>query len=173
MTAQTLYGTLQFLDNIDRELSLQAHLETIRDQLDSLASAPAQPQHQQALANELKELTSSCAQLAERITPSRAVLINEIGGAEFFDPAIAENVHQVIATNAMSRPSRAILSKISRIVAILSSLPSGKPSRVWTHSRSKNLIFNQVPRTLPFSSLGTSLRITLGRSRKSFRLLTS
>src|SRR5260370_16252198 len=102
MTAQTLYGTLQFLDVVDRELELQAHLDSLRSHLDNLVAAPAQPQHQSALASELKALTEAYAQLSDRITPSRAVLINEIGGGEFFDPNIADKVRQAVSTNAMT-----------------------------------------------------------------------
>ena len=102
MTAQTLYGTLQFLDVVDRELELQAHLDSLRSHLDNLVAAPAQPQHQSALASELKALTEAYAQLSDRITPSRAVLINEIGGGEFFDPNIADKVRRAVSTNAMT-----------------------------------------------------------------------
>jgi hypothetical protein len=40
--------------------------------------------------------------MAASITPSQAELIREIGGADFFDPKMAEKIHSSIQTNAMT-----------------------------------------------------------------------
>lgn len=40
--------------------------------------------------------------MAATLTPSRAELIKEIGGAEFFDPTMAEKIQSSIQTNAMT-----------------------------------------------------------------------
>ncbi len=50
MTSEKLYGILKFLDGLDKQLGLQTSLEQIGSALANLASAPAQPQHQNSLA---------------------------------------------------------------------------------------------------------------------------
>jgi hypothetical protein len=101
MTAQQLYGILKFLDGLDTKLGLQTSLEAIRDALTNLVSAPAQPQHQSALATALASFTTAADKLRE-ITPSQASAIKEMGGAEFFDPSIADKVKNSIQMNAMT-----------------------------------------------------------------------
>ncbi len=65
-------------------------------------SSPAQPQHQSALATALAEFTKSADKLAMSITPSQVGEISEMGGAEFFDPKIADKIKASISTNAMT-----------------------------------------------------------------------
>lgn len=65
-------------------------------------SAPASPQHQSTLASALASFTTAAAKLSEAIAPSRAALIAEIGGSEFYDPSIAEKVSASISKNAMT-----------------------------------------------------------------------
>jgi hypothetical protein len=102
MTAQKLYGTLKFIDELDTKLRLQTFLEAIRDSLSNLASAPTQPQHQNALADAISQFTTAAAKLGASITPSQAGVIAELGGAEFFDPSIAEKVKASISANPMT-----------------------------------------------------------------------
>lgn len=102
MTAQKLYGTLKFLDALDNKLGLQASLEAIRDALTSLVGAPAQPTHQSALASAMAAFDAAAARLRDSITPSQAAAIADMGGDEFFDPAIAEKVKLSIQSNAMT-----------------------------------------------------------------------
>ena len=102
MTAQTLYGILKFLADLDQNLGVQKALVSVRDALSSLVSSPAAPQHQGALANALTAFNSAAAKMGESITPSQAALIASMGGAEFFDPSITEKVRNSVATNAMT-----------------------------------------------------------------------
>src|SRR5258708_1378007 len=102
MTAQKLYGTLKFLDALDNKFGLQAGLDSIKESLNNLVSAPAEPVQQSALASALATFTSAAAKLGESITASRAAVIAEMGAGEFFDSAIAEKVRASISTNAMT-----------------------------------------------------------------------
>jgi hypothetical protein len=102
MTAQKLYGTLKFLDALDSKFGLQTSLEAIREALTSLVGAPAQPTHQSALATAMAAFDAAAAKLSDSITPSQAAAIADMGGAEFFDPAIAEKVKLSIQSNAMT-----------------------------------------------------------------------
>ncbi len=102
MTTQRLFGILKLIDSLDRDLRLQLSLEQIRDALNNIVSAPAQPQHQSALASALTSFTDAAAKMARSISPSDASAIEQMGGAEFFDPAIAEKVTSSIQTNAMT-----------------------------------------------------------------------
>jgi hypothetical protein len=102
MTSQRLYEILRFVDSLDERLSLQIHLEGIRDALNTLVNSPAQPTFQSALATALASFTAAADQMAHAITPSQAAAIQEMGGAEFFDPAIAAKVTNSIQTNAMT-----------------------------------------------------------------------
>jgi hypothetical protein len=102
MTAQKLYETLKFLHALDAKLSLQTNLEAIRDALSSIVSAPAQPQHQATLANAMSAFASATAKLQGSISPSQIASTAEMGGGDFFDPSMAENVKQAIQSNAMT-----------------------------------------------------------------------
>jgi hypothetical protein len=102
MTAQKLLGTLKFLDRLDSQLGLQTNLDSIKDYLNNLVSAPANPGHQSALANAIAGFTGAASKLRESISPSQMSLISEMGGGDFFDPDIAERVKASISTNAMT-----------------------------------------------------------------------
>jgi hypothetical protein len=102
MTSQRLYGTLDLLDSLDRNLGLQSSLEAIRDALNNLVNQPAQPSYQTNLANALSSFTAAVGKMAASIGPSQAAAIQEMGGAEFFDPAMAHKVTTSIQTNAMT-----------------------------------------------------------------------
>lgn len=102
MTVEKFYETLVFLIKLDDKLRFQAGLELIRDTLNNLVNAPAQPQHQNALASALATFSAATEELRKAITPSQASVIAEVGGAEFFDPSIAEKVKISISTNAMT-----------------------------------------------------------------------
>jgi len=101
MTAQKLYEILKFLDALDRNLELQTKLENVRNTLNAVASQPAQPANQSALAGALSGFEQAAAQLAT-ITPSQYAVVEGMGGGEFFDPSIAAKVTTSIQTNAMT-----------------------------------------------------------------------
>ena len=102
MTAQKLYETLKFLDALDNKLGLQNNLGSIKDTLNNLVKAPAEPQHQSSLADALGKFTTAAAKLVGSITPSQDALIEAMGGKEFFDHSIAEKINGSISTNAMT-----------------------------------------------------------------------
>jgi hypothetical protein len=102
MTSQHLYGILKMVDSLDQTLGLQKKLEAIKEALISLVGSPAQPTYQSNLAIALKAFTGSADLMAESISPSEATAIQEMGGAEFFDPAIASKVVNSVQTNAMT-----------------------------------------------------------------------
>lgn len=85
-------GTLKFLDLLDTQLSLQTTLESIRDSLNNLVGAPAQPKFQTALASALGSFATASAKLGQAIIPSQSAVIAEMGGEEFFDSSIADKV---------------------------------------------------------------------------------
>src|ERR1035438_9483746 len=92
MTAEKLYGILTLLDNLDERLGLQDSLEAVGTALSSLASNPAMAQHQTSLAQALSGLETAAETLKGEISPSQAAAIKAMGGAEFFDPSIADKV---------------------------------------------------------------------------------
>jgi hypothetical protein len=102
MTSQKLYETLQLMVSVDAELSLQATLNQIRENLSNLAGQPAATQYQSALASALNSFSTGAAQLQNEITPAQFSAIAELGGAEFFDPAMFEKVKTAIERNAMT-----------------------------------------------------------------------
>src|SRR5713226_2165031 len=102
MTSQKLYEILKFLDTLDKKLNLQKSLESVREALTNLVGAPAQPQYQSALASALTSLEVAAAKLHGSITPSQYATIEDMGGAEFFDPSIAEKVKTSVQMNAMT-----------------------------------------------------------------------
>jgi hypothetical protein len=102
MTAQKLLGILKLIEAYDSKFGLQKNLETIKDALSNLASSPGQPQHQNTLATALAAFVAGCESLRTSRTPSQAAAIGEIGGAEFFDPAMAEKVTTSVEKNAMT-----------------------------------------------------------------------
>jgi hypothetical protein len=102
MTSERLYSLLQFLDSIDKRLGIQNSLESVRDALSALANQPAQPTLQNNLATALGQFASAAIKLSDAITPSETSAIREIGGGEFFDPAISEKVTNSVQTNAMT-----------------------------------------------------------------------
>jgi hypothetical protein len=102
MTSQKLYEILKFIDALDKKLQLQTRLEAVKSSLANLVSQPAQPQYQSALATALAAFEQSAAQLRASITPSQAAVIETMGGAEFFDPSIAEKVKTSVQMNAMT-----------------------------------------------------------------------
>jgi len=102
MTAQKLFEILSFLDALDTKLNLQKNLESISTALSNLASQPAQTQHQSNLAAALAEFQKGADQLSGLITPSQFVIIDSLGGARYFDPAIADEVRTSVEKNAMT-----------------------------------------------------------------------
>jgi hypothetical protein len=102
MTTEKFYETLQFAVETDVRLRFQASLEAIRDTLNNLVTSPAHPQHQSTLASALKTFANAAEDLGRTLTPSQTSSIAEAGGAEFFDPALAEKVKTAVATNAMT-----------------------------------------------------------------------
>ncbi len=130
MTAPKLYATLKFLESLDSKLRLQTSLETIKDSLVALVNAPAQPPQQTALANAKATFESAAAKLKDSITPTQASMIAEMGGAEFFDAAIADKVKASIESNAMT-PSVArdfvqdLVNKRSAFLTVVKSTAQG------------------------------------------------
>jgi hypothetical protein len=102
MTVESFYETLKFAVEVDVRLRLQASLEAIRDTLNSLVTSPAHPQQQSNLASALKTFTTAADDLGKTLTPTQSCSIAEAGGAEFFDPSIADKVKAAVATNAMT-----------------------------------------------------------------------
>ena len=102
VNVERFYETLDSAIGLDRKLELQLGLDSIRDALSNITAAPAQPVHQSALANAIAAFSDASAQLGNALTPTQADSIAEIGGAEFFDPRIADTVRQSIAENAMT-----------------------------------------------------------------------
>jgi hypothetical protein len=102
MTIESFYETLKFAVEVDVRLRLQASLEAIRDTLNHLVTSPAHPQQQSSLASVLKTFSADADELGKTLTPSQAASIAEAGGAEFFDPLIADKVKAAVATNAMT-----------------------------------------------------------------------
>ncbi|MFN0172753.1 MAG: hypothetical protein ACKV22_40755 [Bryobacteraceae bacterium] len=102
MTANKLYAILHFVQTLDGQARLQSGLDGIRENLEQLVQTPANPQHQSTLATSLKSFEQAADKLQDAITPSIAGSIADMGGGEFFDPAIAEKVKTSISQNAMT-----------------------------------------------------------------------
>lgn len=101
MTAERLFSILKFLDDLDKKLTLQANLELVRDALSNLTGSPANPPFQSALASALDSFSNSARRL-EAIAPTQATAIEQLGGREYFDPNIENEVREVIQRNAMT-----------------------------------------------------------------------
>ncbi len=102
MTSQKLLEALQLMVGLDAKLKLQTSLNQIRENLTNLAGQPATAQFQTSLATALSTFTAGASQLQKEITPSQFGTIAELGGAEFFDPSIAEKIRDSIEHNAMT-----------------------------------------------------------------------
>jgi len=102
MTSQRLYAIVKYLESLDQKLALQTTLESIKDTLTSLVSSPGQPTAQTTLATSLGTLTTAVANMTSSITPSQSEQIREIGGADFFDPTMADKIQNSIQTHAMT-----------------------------------------------------------------------
>jgi hypothetical protein len=102
VTIEKFYETLRLVVDLDRDLRLQAGLESITAALSSLVNSPAQPTQQAALASALSAFIESAEKLGNSLTPSQTESVAAIGGGEFFDPLIADKVKFSIVTNAMT-----------------------------------------------------------------------
>ena len=102
MNIEKFYETLESAIELDRELQIQSVLEAIRDALSNIASSPAQPQYQSALASSLSTLRETASSLSDLVTPSQLDLLAEMGGEEFFDHRIANKIQDSIEKNAMT-----------------------------------------------------------------------
>lgn len=102
MTIEKLYETLELIVSLDTEFGLQASIESIRDTLNQLVNAPAQPQFQANLATAIAKLTEATERLGSTLTPLQSSAIAELGGEEFFDPSVSERVKTSISANAMT-----------------------------------------------------------------------
>jgi hypothetical protein len=102
MNIEKFYETLDYALGLDRRLQLQVSLEAIRDALSNIVAAPAQPQHQNALAASLSAFRFAAASLPTSITPSQMSSLAEMGGAEYFDFKIAERIQDSVEKNAMT-----------------------------------------------------------------------
>src|ERR1035437_8909182 len=102
MTSQKLFEALQLMVDLDAKLKLQTSLDQIKDNLASLAGQPGQTQFQTALTSALLAFTNGAHQFQNEITPSQFGTIAGLGGAEFFDPSIADKIEDKIEHNAMT-----------------------------------------------------------------------
>lgn len=102
MTTEKFYETLTYIDGLDKTLSIQQHLESVRDSLNNLVGSPAHPPHQESLARALGSLTDSVATLSATLSPADIASIAEVGGAEFFDLGLAAKIREQIEKNAMT-----------------------------------------------------------------------
>lgn len=124
MTTETLHDTLNYIVTADRDFQLQASLQSVSTSLTSLVQTPAQPPVQQALAAAMTALDKATTSLREDLTPSRTEHISELGGGEFFDPGLSNDIRNSIAVNAMT-PSVAnayVQDKLTRRAAFLQSV---------------------------------------------------
>src|SRR5437868_5232166 len=62
----------------------------------------AHPQYHRSLATALQTFSGATDKLATAITPAQMVLLSEMGGNEFFDPALGERIRTSIEKNAMT-----------------------------------------------------------------------
>ena len=87
-------------------MTLDLHLQSLRvfisSNLNQLASSPAQPQIQSALATVLSQFTTAAEEMRDSLSPSQLGVIKDMGGEEFFDPAIADKVRTAVEKNAMT-----------------------------------------------------------------------
>jgi hypothetical protein len=102
MTSQKLYDALQLMVDLDAQLSLQASLNQIRDNLVNLANQPATRDFQTNLTSAMATFSDGVKKLRTEVTPSEFGTIAELGGAEFFDPSIADRIRDSIEHNAMT-----------------------------------------------------------------------
>lgn len=102
MTAEKLYGILKLIEKVDNDLGLQRTLDAIREALANISNQPVQPQFQNNLASAMTTFSEAAAKLRAMITPAQTLAIKEMGGADFFDPAIADRIRSAIQTNAMT-----------------------------------------------------------------------
>jgi hypothetical protein len=107
MNIEKFYEALSYAIEIDLKLRLQVGLEAIRDTLSNIVAAPAQPQHQSALASALSTFRDAASALSNSFTPSQLSSLAEMGGEEYFDFRIAEKIQDSIEKNAMT-PSVAL-----------------------------------------------------------------
>jgi hypothetical protein len=130
MTSERLFSILNFVASLDKTLGLQTKLEAVRDALNNIAGQPAQASYQSTLAAALAAFTEAVSKLPTSITPSQAAAIREIGGEDFFEPALGEKVVTSIQTHAMT-PSvaRDFVQELSqRRAAFLETVRSARQS---------------------------------------------
>lgn len=121
MTTETLHDTLNYIVTADRDFQLQTSLQSVSTSLTSLVQTPAQPPVQQALAAAMSALDKATISLRADLTPSRTEHISELGGGEFFDPALSKDIRDSIAVNAMtpSVASTYVQDKLTRRATFL------------------------------------------------------
>lgn len=102
MNIEKFYETLNYATELDQNLELQVGLEAIRDALANIVAAPAQPQHQNALASALSTFRDATSELSKSITPSQLSSLAEMGGEEYFDFQIADKIQESVEKNAMT-----------------------------------------------------------------------
>lgn len=102
MTTEKLFDTLSFILKTNRDLKIQTNLDAISSSLTNLVNTPAATPHQSALAAALASFSETVERLSQELTPSISIAIGELGGSEFFDPAIADKVQASISANAMT-----------------------------------------------------------------------
>jgi len=102
MNIEKFYETLDNAIELDSRLRLQVALESVRDALNNIVAAPAQPQHQSALASALAKFRDANALLSRSLTPSQLDSLSEMGGEEFFDYRIVDKIQDLVEKNAMT-----------------------------------------------------------------------
>jgi hypothetical protein len=102
LSSEKLYEALKLMVDLDQKLGLQTSLAQIRDTLNQLVNSPAAPQHQNTLASAISTFSAGAERLPQEIGATQWSAIEELGGAEFFEPSIAEKVRGAIERNAMT-----------------------------------------------------------------------
>jgi len=102
MTTERFYETLSYIVELDKTLRLQAGIEAVSNNLTSLVQSPNQPPVQQQLATSLQALDTATASLREHLKPADIEAIQDVGGAEFFDPSLSDEIQASISANAMT-----------------------------------------------------------------------
>jgi hypothetical protein len=102
MNAERLVQFLQLVSEREQQTGIQQRLTELHSALSNLQNSPQQPNFQSDVAARLTALSTNLQEFDSLLTPAQAALLTEIGGIQFFSPALADDIAAQMGKNSIT-----------------------------------------------------------------------
>lgn len=100
MNLEGALGLVKRALELEASEGIQTKLEAVRNRLDNMISAPAEPTYQTAFVAELNDLHAALRHVANVLTPAQQERLSLIARGEDFSVAMADEIQKLVQENA-------------------------------------------------------------------------